>query len=70
MEIRPVGTELYYADGHTDSRVIGRQTEWVSDWLIDWHTDWLTDMAKPVVAFRNFASAPESNTFPTNNTYM
>jgi len=38
MKIRPVGAELFHADGRTDRR---------------------SDMTKLIVAFRNFANAPE-----------
>ena len=45
MEIRPVGTELFLADGRTDGRKDGR-------------TDGRTDMSKLTVACRNFVNAP------------
>jgi len=47
MNIRPVGAELFHADGQTD--------RW-------------TDMTKLIVAFRNFANAP--NTEPCRLTYL
>jgi hypothetical protein len=42
MKIRPVGAELFRADGQTDRQ---------------------TDMTKRIVAFRNFANAPEDEYF-------
>jgi hypothetical protein len=44
MQIRPVGAELFHAEGgQTDRR-----------------TDGQTDMTRLIVAFRNFANAPEN----------
>jgi hypothetical protein len=46
MKIRPVGADLFHADGWTDGRT-DRQR--------------LTDMTKLIVAFRNFANAPNND---------
>ena len=42
MKIRPMGAELFHADGRTDGQ---------------------TDMTKLIVAFRNFAEAPNETNF-------
>jgi hypothetical protein len=58
MKIRPLGAELFHADGHTyrrTDRQVGRQ----ADRQRDRQTDRQTDMAKLIVAFRNFANAPK-----------
>jgi hypothetical protein len=39
LKIRPMGAELFHADGRTDGH---------------------TDMTKPIVAIRNFATAPKN----------
>jgi hypothetical protein len=56
LKIRLVGAELFHADGRTDRQ-------------IDRQRDRQTDMAKLVVAFRNFANAPE-NQYQSQHSYL
>jgi hypothetical protein len=51
MKIRPVGAELFHADGRTDGQT-ERRTEGQADRR--------TDMTKLTVALRNFANAPKN----------
>jgi hypothetical protein len=47
LKIRPVGAELFHADGRIDGQT-------------DRGTDRQTDITKLIVAFRNFANAPKT----------
>ena len=55
MKIRPVGTELFYADGQTDGKTDG-QTDRQTDIQTDRQTDRHYDVNSRF--FRNFANAP------------
>jgi hypothetical protein len=53
MNIRPVGAELFHADGRTDGQTDGR-TDRQRDRQTDGRTDGQTDITKLIVAFSNF----------------
>jgi Fe-S-cluster formation regulator IscX/YfhJ len=53
MKIRPVGAELFHADGQTHRQAEGRTVR-------------QTDMKKLIVTFRNFANAPKNGTDSTH----
>jgi hypothetical protein len=46
MKMRPLGEELFHADGQTHRRMDGQ-------------TDMQAGMTKLIIAFRNFANAPK-----------
>jgi hypothetical protein len=58
MKIRPVGAELFHANGQK-GRQISKQTDRQTNKQTNRQTDRETDMTKLIVAFRNFASAPK-----------
>ena len=61
MKIRPVGPELFHADGRT-----GWRTDGQTNGRADGRTDRETDMRKLTVAFRDFTNAPKNeNTWKT-----
>jgi len=49
MKIRPVGAELFHADGQT----YGQNDKWIEGQM-------KTDMKKTIAVFRNFANAPRN----------
>jgi len=64
MKIRPVGAELFHADGRTDGQTDIRKEGWAERRIY---------LTKLIFAFRNFANAPK-NMFPSpiniNSTFI